>query len=346
MEKPSLDTAKAGAMRFNTDSSQLEIYDGNQWTGILATSPEQRTGGTRMLFMGGTDGSGVVDVIQFVNVETTGNAVDFGNLLNAKQEGAAVGGPLRAFYFGGDTQNTDIEFVTFSSTGNATDFGDPTQASKSGMGCANQTRAILALGYQAPSGRSNVINYITMSTSGNALDFGDFSSPTYAGGGFDSPTRGVFAVGSSDAAGYSNAIEYLTMSTLGNTADFGDLLMSGVHTQTYSNAVRGVAHGHYQYPTSPNHSNVIEFVTIATLGNATDFGDSLRAGYGCAGSSSTRGVTGGGYYQNSPTGETGGFTNIIDYVQIMSTGNAVDFGDLNVASRSGTVCTNGHGGLG
>jgi len=30
----------------------------------------------------------------------------------------------------------------------------------------------------------------------------------------------------------------------------------------------------------------------------------------------------------------------------MSTGNAVDFGDLNVASRSGTVCTNGHGGLG
>ena len=47
MEKPSLDTAKAGAMRFNTDSNQLEIYDGNQWTGILATSPEQQTGGTR-----------------------------------------------------------------------------------------------------------------------------------------------------------------------------------------------------------------------------------------------------------------------------------------------------------
>ena len=36
-------------MRFNTDSSQLEIYDGNQWTGILATSPELQTGGTRGL---------------------------------------------------------------------------------------------------------------------------------------------------------------------------------------------------------------------------------------------------------------------------------------------------------
>ena len=345
MEKPSLNTAKAGAMRFNTDSSQMEIYDGNQWTGILATSPEQRTGGTRMLFMGGTDGSGVVDVIQFVQVETTGNAVDFGNLLNAKQEGAAVGGPLRAFYFGGDTQNTDIEFVTFSSTGNATDFGDPTQASKSGMGCANQTRAILALGYQAPSGTSNVINYITMSTTGNALDFGDFTSPSYAGGGFDSPTRGVFVLGSTPSVPYSNAIEYLTMSTLGNTADFGDLVMSGVHTQTYSNAVRGVAHGHYQYPTSPNFSNVIEFVTMATLGNATDFGDSLRAGYGAAGSSSTRGVTGGGYYANAPTGETGGFTNIIDYVQIMSTGNAIDFGDLTNVVRHIKGDSNGHGGV-
>ena len=50
MEKPSLDTAKAGAFRFNTDSSQLEIYDGNQWTGVLATSPEQQTGGTRGLW--------------------------------------------------------------------------------------------------------------------------------------------------------------------------------------------------------------------------------------------------------------------------------------------------------
>ena len=43
---------RAGAIRFNTDSSQMEIYDGNQWTGILATSPELQTGGTRGLFHG------------------------------------------------------------------------------------------------------------------------------------------------------------------------------------------------------------------------------------------------------------------------------------------------------
>ena len=43
----------AGAIRFNTDSSQMEIWDGNQWTGILATSPFQQTGGTRGIWAGG-----------------------------------------------------------------------------------------------------------------------------------------------------------------------------------------------------------------------------------------------------------------------------------------------------
>ena len=52
MEKPSLDTAKAGAIRFNTDSSQLEIYDGNQWTGILATSPETNWWNSWIVFGG------------------------------------------------------------------------------------------------------------------------------------------------------------------------------------------------------------------------------------------------------------------------------------------------------
>ena len=76
MEHPSLDTAKAGAMRFNTNSRQLEIYDGNQWTGILATSAQQNTGSTRGLFGGGETPS-LTDRIDFINVDTTGNATDF-----------------------------------------------------------------------------------------------------------------------------------------------------------------------------------------------------------------------------------------------------------------------------
>ena len=68
-------TLRAGAIRFNTDLSQMEIYDGNQWTGILATSPELQTGGSRGFFAGGNSTN-----IHFINVDTTGNAQDLGDL--------------------------------------------------------------------------------------------------------------------------------------------------------------------------------------------------------------------------------------------------------------------------
>ena len=84
MEKPSLDKLNAGAIRFNTDSSQMEIFDGNQWTGILATSPEQQTGGTRGIHFGGVTPSAIAQ-IDFFNVDSTGNAADFGDTLVAKR---------------------------------------------------------------------------------------------------------------------------------------------------------------------------------------------------------------------------------------------------------------------
>ena len=56
---------RAGAIRFNTDLSQMEIYDGNQWTGVVGDSPELHTGGTRGLWAGGEE-SGKVNRIQFV----------------------------------------------------------------------------------------------------------------------------------------------------------------------------------------------------------------------------------------------------------------------------------------
>ena len=37
--------------------------------------------------------------------------------------------------------------------------------------------------------------------------------------------------------------------------------------------------------------------------------------------------------------------NIIEYVQILTTGNALDFGDLTVARNNTAFVTNAHGGL-
>ena len=80
--------------------------------------------------------------------------------------------------------------------------------------------------------------------------------------------------------------------------------------------------------TSPT-TDTIDYVTIASTGDATDFGDlsQSRGGPGNGGcGSSTRGLFGSGITY-SPTS----FKDTIDYVTIAQTGNAVDFGNLSVA---------------
>jgi len=86
-------------------------------------------------------------------------------------------------------------------------------------------------------------------------------------------------------------------------------------------------------------SNVIDFVSISTLGNASDFGD-LTVGRAspAALSSSTRGVWAGGQ-------DGTGRLNVIDYVTIASAGNASDFGDLLSVNRSAAAMSNGTRGV-
>ena len=52
IEHPSLETATSGSIRFNTDSSKLEIYNGEAWFEINSTSPEELTGGARGFILG------------------------------------------------------------------------------------------------------------------------------------------------------------------------------------------------------------------------------------------------------------------------------------------------------
>jgi hypothetical protein len=65
----------------------------------------------------------------------------------------------------------------------------------------------------------------------------------------------------------------------------------------------------------------MDYVTIGTTGNATDFGNLTEARRsGSTVNNTTRGIMAGGY--NS------GNKNTIDYVTIGTTGDATDFGDL------------------
>ena len=84
---------------------------------------------------------------------------------------------------------------------------------------------------------------------------------------------------------------------------------------------------------------MIDYVEIATLGNALSFGDLTTSTYhASAATNPTRALRIGG--NQSP-----GATNSVEFVTIMTTGNGTDFGDLTYATRGVGANSNGHGGL-
>ena len=334
MEYNSVGTPPAGSIRFNTDSSKMEIYNGDKWWNIDSTSPEEETGGTRGLWIGG--GPGNDNTIDFANISTTGDAINFGDLVGTDhRQGGNLASRTRGVHGGGfdgsSTLNT-IDFVTIASTGNATDFGDRTIASRAGSGGGSGTRGLF-VGGLTPSA-TNTIDYITIASTGNAVDFGDANSTASNFGVCANSVRLVFGGNQTDGD-----IEYVTISTLGNSSTNGVLLDGRTELPSAaSNATRGIFFGG---ETQPGGSilNRIQYLEIASLGNTIDFGDlttATRQGGACA--SSTRAVYGGGLAPGS--------TDTIEYVQIMSTGNALDFGNLTTSRATYQGCSNGHGGLG
>ena len=338
IEHPSLETATSGSIRFNTDSSRLEIYNGNQWWQIEATSPELQTGGTRGVFIGG----GSPYAIDYINVDVTADAIDFGDSLSNAGYVAAASSRTRAIGGGDAPSSTNtIQFITFASTGNGQDFGDMTTTAHARSAVSNGTRGIIAGGNVSPTdgNATNIIDYVTIAQLGNAVDFGDAVSNKRDRASCASPTRGVLAAGYNGdpvSGSQTNAIEYITMSTLGNGADFGDLTEARMGGGGASNAGRGIFGGGHPA------KDVMDSIEIATLGNAVDFGDLIRGQFrGATASSRTRYVYFGG--NNSPYRE-------IQYVQFSTRGDAVDFGDYSPSNQRYDIneggCSNGHGGLG
>ena len=102
-----------------------------------------------------------------------------------------------------------------------------------------------------------------------------------------------------------------------------------------SSSVRGLR---FSGESGGSFTNVIDYVTIASTGDAADFGDATVARQDASTAASfTRGVGAGG---QSP-----GYNNTMDYVTIASTGDAADFGDLTVSASHHEGSSDAHGGL-
>ena len=280
------------------------------------------------------------NIMSYLSIQSSGNSIDFGDLITASdglRGGSSSTRGLFAHSAASSPYTNTIEYVTIATTANALNFGDMTGTSSSGATGTNDTRAVFWEGTVPSSGVT--ICYATIASLGDAADFGDMSIGVRHIDSMNSSTRCVIPGGWQTSPDINtNVIQYITFATLGDAQDFGDVALSGGirASGAFSSPTRGVYGGGANSP-SNTILDTIEYITLASTGNAVDFGNLTQARRveGGGTSSHTRGIFAGGY---TPTQ-----VNTIDTIQIATTGNATDFGD-STGFRCGAL-SDCHGGL-
>ena len=258
-----------------------------------------------------------------------------GLTLNALAKAAYQGD--RGCWAGGESGSylNNIDYISIPSTGNATDFGDLEHAKRKTTGCSGGGRG-LTFGGRDSGGYIWDIDYITFSTTGNAQAFGNLAAVMKEGGSCSDGTTGLY-FGGENTGNIFDHILYVTIATTSNTSSWGTITSGNRDGAPgcVSDGNRGLAGGGTANGSSI--TNVIDYLSFASAGNTSDFGDlTVSRTFGGACSNDTRGVWGGGW--------TGSKSNVLDYVTIQTTGNATDYGDLTQAAgggiQDGAMCAN------
>ena len=326
-----------GTVRFNKDLNTLEFYNGVEWRQFTVNGASGRAvlGGGRIAQTTRTSKK------EYYNIHTLGNAKSFGNISSARQGVTGFGSRIRAIYGGGYTgsswENT-IDYEAIQSGGTVADFGNMSAALAYRAGASSSTRGIFLTGYTG-SANTNAIDYIEISTTGDAVDFGDAIIANRSSKALSSPTRLVEAGGYT--TGYNQTMEYLTISSRGNTMSFGDLSNRVFGAEGVSNNIRGV------FAAGRAHTALfiknMDSIIISSTGSIEHFGDLItERTHSVGASTNSRGVFCGGYSGTSPYT----YNEVMEYITLNSSGNAIDFGDLTDGTDMPGGTSDSHGGLG
>jgi len=324
-----------------TDGSSVVLTTGadsgshvaiSKWN-IASAGASSAIYGDRGIIGGGYNGSNRINNIDYWDMTTSSNASDFGDLnVSVSQLGAtsdAIRGLFASGYDGTNRPNF-IDYITIASLGNATDFGDlSTTNSMATGGVSDATYGVFGGRYiQPPGAADDTIDYVTIQTTGDASDFGNLTEARFRVAPISNSTYGLFAGGLFS----TKPIDYITIATPGNASDFGDLLYP---KQSMSSGgfddTRGIIAGGYSSH-SGGSVNIIEYVTIATPSNSTDFGDLLNSNQFCA-------CTSNGTYVHICGGRETSEVNTIQQITVQTTGNSSDFADLTAAKSEIAGCS-------
>ena len=328
-----------GAIRYNTDSNKMECFDGTKWWEVAVSSPDLN-GGARVVTGGGYAPGGDTDKIEYFNIATAGNAITFGDLTVVRKWPGGFSNGTRGIIAGGkDNPKSDTaDYVTLASTGNAVQWHSSFEWGWSGGSHSSSTRGIVMGGKNNSNTDVNTITYCTIASTGNAADFGDITTATGYTTGTGSPTR-AFRFGGGNPS-INNIIDYVTIASTGNAQDFGDLMTPIFRNGALSSTTRALISAG-ESPASDG-LKTIESITMTTLGNAVNFGDRITGGqHPAGGSNCVRGVWAGLQHDGAPWNPL----DIMEYVNISTEGNAIDFGDLVTPNMGMAMMSTNHGGL-
>ena len=262
IQTPGGGTGRVDDMDYFTIASEGNAIDFGNLT-IARNGLGSASSSTRGIFCGGATNYPSVSThttnsIEYVQISTTGNALDFGDLIKERGGGAGiVGSATRGIIGAGDDYHTpawqytalgQLDAINIASKGNSVDFGTDAVSRIQGGACGNAVRGCFAGGYvsdqyapAAPANReaARAMTVISISTFGNSVEFGTLSSGAriYLGAA-SSNTRGIWTGGSQYPVHF-NEIEYTQFASLGDTIDFGDLYRN----KGYMQAATSDSHG-------------------------------------------------------------------------------------------------------
>jgi hypothetical protein len=231
----------------------------------------------------------------------------------------------------------EMYYINVATTGNSLTFGELTLGvNHVNSGTSDRTRGISA-GGSTPSGRTANVEFITMASTGNSTDFGaDLTQARLGMAPGSNGTRGIFAGGNINPGTpqAQDTIDYITIQSSGVAAqDFGDLQTARQYPA--GSACSSTRHVIVAGQEGSTTVNTIDYITMSTLGNGSNFGDLSNdiRNQNCGGisSSSVRGIIMGGSNGSS-------ITDHIEYITIATLGNSQDFGNLpSTGSNAGNT---------
>ena len=138
------------------------VFDGDikinsQGHMYFPTGDTSQRGRGRGLVAGGSV-PGNTTAIDYFQIQSTGNGIDFGDLTVTGQHTACASSTRGVFAMG--SNNNTIDYVTIATTANAVNFGDRTIAKNGPGGLSNDTRGVF-MGGGAPNPQNDEIDYIT-----------------------------------------------------------------------------------------------------------------------------------------------------------------------------------------